>query len=182
MVAILRSALLETQLDGRAEPPANRHTDFFPSGHYRCASEDSWIAVTARTDRERGALGALVGSTDTLDSRALDDALVAWAAQLDVESAWTRLRDAGVPAMPVNSLEALYASQWARSRELTVPIDHELLGRQEMVRLPWVVNGHTARPRSGAPLLGHDGDQILQELLTLSTQDIERLRAAGALE
>ncbi len=52
-VALLPEALLRHTLDpgGRA-PAGNDEADAAPGGCFRCAGEDSWIAVSVRSDRE----------------------------------------------------------------------------------------------------------------------------------
>jgi crotonobetainyl-CoA:carnitine CoA-transferase CaiB-like acyl-CoA transferase len=163
MVAILRGALLQAQLEEDFAPPANGHRRFRPHGHFAAAGEDRWLAVAVRTDAERARLAELLGSPT--DEPALTAALTAWSAERSAESGAAALWEIDVPASPVNSWEALTATDWARARPLTVPVHHPLLGEQDVVYLPWEVGGSRPHPTVGAPLLGADGAAIEAELL-----------------
>jgi crotonobetainyl-CoA:carnitine CoA-transferase CaiB-like acyl-CoA transferase len=182
MVAILRAALLEEQLTARPRPPANGHSVYAPHGHFRCRGDDAWIAVAARTARERARLGHALGMTDRFaDDATLHAELCRWAAERELDEAVALLRDAGVPSGPVQSWEALADGSWARGRPMQVVVTHPLLGEQDVVYLPWSVSGVRARPRMGAPLLGQSTERILTGLLGMATDEIRELGPRAGL-
>ncbi len=92
-----------------------------------------------------------------------------------------RLRAAGVPAAPVNNVDAAFAEPPVAEREMIVEYDHPDVGT---VRLPGnpikmsQMSGTISRP---APRLGEHTDSVLQKLLHLSPSRIAELRASGAI-
>ncbi|HUI97173.1 MAG TPA: CoA transferase [Xanthobacteraceae bacterium] len=92
-----------------------------------------------------------------------------------------RLRAAGVPAAPVNNVDAAFAEPPVAERAMIVEYDHPDIGK---VRLPGnpikmsQMSGAISRP---APRLGEHTDTVLQHLLHLSASEIAELRASGAV-
>ncbi len=56
--------LLDAQFGARQTPFGNRDADFAPSGVFRCAGKDAWIALTIRDDAEWSRLVALAPALD----------------------------------------------------------------------------------------------------------------------
>jgi crotonobetainyl-CoA:carnitine CoA-transferase CaiB-like acyl-CoA transferase len=92
-----------------------------------------------------------------------------------------RLRGAGVPAAPVNNVDAAFAEPPVAEREMIVEYDHPEVGK---VRLPGnpikmsQMSGTISRP---APRLDEHTDSVLHTLLRLSPGEIAALRASGAV-
>jgi crotonobetainyl-CoA:carnitine CoA-transferase CaiB-like acyl-CoA transferase len=92
-----------------------------------------------------------------------------------------RLRAAGVPAAPVNNVDAAFAEPPVAEREMIVEYDHPDVGK---VRLPGnpikmsQMSGTISRP---APRLGEHTDSVLEKLLHLSPGRIAELRSSGAV-
>jgi crotonobetainyl-CoA:carnitine CoA-transferase CaiB-like acyl-CoA transferase len=93
----------------------------------------------------------------------------------------TRLREADVPAAPVNNVDAAFAEPPVAESEMIVEYDHPQVGK---VRLPgnpikMADMGKTiSRP---APMLDEHTDSVLSSLLHLSSDEIRALRASGAV-
>ena len=86
-----------------------------------------------------------------------------------------RLREAGVPASPVNDLAAVAEEEQLRATGIL----QELAGR-ELVSPPFSADGERVRYRSDPPLLGEHTAEILREAGYEPSQ-IEDLAAAGVV-
>ena len=168
--------LLEAQLLGEVEAPANGHHRFHPHGHFAAAGDDSWVAVAARAAAERDRLARLVGAPGA-EGEALATALAEWIAARDAEAAAERIAALGIPASPVRSFERLAAAP----RAAAARIEHPYMGSMRVGALPWCLDGEHFVPSRRAPLLGEDTDRTLGSLLGLGAEQLERLRAEGAL-
>jgi crotonobetainyl-CoA:carnitine CoA-transferase CaiB-like acyl-CoA transferase len=174
--SILIEPLLEAQITGFATVPANRHTTFFPHGHVRCAGEDAWLAIAVRTANERHRLAALL-EVDPDDASAVMTALQAWALERDPEAAAAELTARGLAASPLQSFEKMqevHRAGWTL-------VQHPYIGEQLIGGLPWRIDGERAEPQGRAPLLGEHTDMVLCEFLEMDADEIDALRAIGAL-
>jgi crotonobetainyl-CoA:carnitine CoA-transferase CaiB-like acyl-CoA transferase len=92
-----------------------------------------------------------------------------------------RLRAAGVPAAPVNNVDGAFAEPPVKEREMIVEYDHPEVGKVRLPGNPIKMSdapGTISRP---APRLGEHTDAVLQRLLSLSAEDIAKLRKTGAI-
>jgi len=92
-----------------------------------------------------------------------------------------RLRDAGVPAAPVNNVDAAFAEPPVAEREMIVEYDHPQVGKVRLPGNPIKMDGMGETISNPAPMLGEHTDAILKSLLHLSAQEIAALRASGAV-
>ena len=92
-----------------------------------------------------------------------------------------RLRDAGVPAAPVNNVDAAFAEPPVVEREMIVEYDHPQVGKVRLPGNPIKMDGMGETISNPAPMLGEHTDAILKSLLHLSAQEITALRASGAV-
>ena len=92
-----------------------------------------------------------------------------------------RLRDAGVPAAPVNNVDAAFAEPPVAEREMIVEYDHPQVGKVRLPGNPIKMDGMGETISNPAPMLGEHTDAILKSLLHLSAQEIATLRESGAV-
>jgi crotonobetainyl-CoA:carnitine CoA-transferase CaiB-like acyl-CoA transferase len=91
-----------------------------------------------------------------------------------------RLRDADVPAGPINDLAAAFASPQVAARGLLTDVEHPVLGPLRQVRPPFELHATPAGVRMPPPLLGEQTDEILVEL-GYHRDEVAALRAEGAV-
>ncbi|HEY4167753.1 MAG TPA: CoA transferase [Reyranella sp.] len=161
MLWTMAEPLLATQLGTPPTPVGNASARYAVHGVWRCAGDDDWIAIVARTEEERQALCRIVPD-------ATDEALSAWAASRSAAAAAETLLEAGIPAAALARTGDLAKSPHLAARDFW---DEGLPG------LPWRASfGRTTGP---APALGADVDQVLADILGLSAERIAELRTGG---
>jgi crotonobetainyl-CoA:carnitine CoA-transferase CaiB-like acyl-CoA transferase len=94
----------------------------------------------------------------------------------------TRLRQAEVPAAPVNNLDGAFAEPPVAERDMIVAYDHPEAGKVRLPGNPIKVSGATDVISHPAPRLGEHTDAVLRELLGLSAEKIASLREKGAVK
>ena len=141
---------------------------------YRCAGDDSWIAVTARTDGERDALDALMGGPGREPAQ--------WFATQDAATVVEKLVDAGVPAAVVISPSVVIENPQLAHRGFFESLVHPSTGPGLYPCPPFAkpagVDTWLHRP---PPTLGQHNSEVLTELCGLTDADLERLTADGVI-
>ncbi|MFH1421957.1 MAG: CoA transferase [Planctomycetota bacterium] len=90
---------------------------------------------------------------------------------------WTLLLGKeGVPAAPVNTLDQVFKDPQVVARKMVVEVEHPKCGKLKMLGNPVKQPGVQEQKLSAAPLLGQHTEQLLQELLGLSKDEIEELK------
>ena len=78
---------------------------------------------------------------------------------------WLATLDAAeIPCGAINDVAAAFASPQARAREMTVEVEHPVLGAVRQVGLPFTLSATPASIRTAPPLLGEHTGEILADL------------------
>jgi len=95
---------------------------------------------------------------------------------------WLKLLEtATVPCGPVNTIDAVFASDQARARGLRVDLPHPLAGSVPQVASPLRLSATPVEYRFAPPLLGADTREVLAERLGLDAAEIGDLAARGVI-
>lgn len=112
---------------------------------------------------------------------ALDAEIEAWTKAHNAGDAQALLDKAGVPASPVYTIADIFNDEHYRARDMLLEAPHPVLGK---LTVPGIVPKLSATPggvhRLGSAL-GADTAAVLQRLLHLSPDHIERLKADGVI-
>jgi crotonobetainyl-CoA:carnitine CoA-transferase CaiB-like acyl-CoA transferase len=184
MLWTMAEPLLATQLGAPPKPMGNASPRHAPHGVWRCAGDDDWISIVARTDAEWRALCGLVlglSGMAALDlgqrigaRPAIDAALTDWTAPRPASAIAESLRKAGVPAAALARYGDLVKSPHLASRKFW---DRHGVG--VLPGLPWRASfGRTIGP---APEVAADCEQVLTDVLGFAPERIVDLQASGAL-
>ena len=174
--------LLDYELDGVLRVrEGNGNRNAVVHGVFPCADEDGvrdrWVAIACWTGDEAATLCHVTGMAE-----ASDDAITKWTSTRTRNEVAELLQGHGIEAVPVNDFGDLHSDPQLAAREHFVPLVHPVMGdglyERNGFRLSVSPGGYE---RSG-PTLGQDNDWVFHDLLGLSSGDVERLLAEGAIE
>jgi benzylsuccinate CoA-transferase BbsF subunit len=177
-----------------ARPHGNADGVAAPNNCYPCRGDDRWVAISVRDEDEWSAfcraLGEPAWARDPCFSsqlarfehrEELDAHVAAWTRQLAPEEAADLLQRAGVPAGPSENAAELYDDPHLRRRGFFVDVEHPVVGKKPVMRLPWLLAPGPNGQYSPAPLLGQHNDVVFREILGLSDGELGELRAKGVI-
>jgi len=190
-VALLPRALLRAALEERgARVEGTSDVDAAPSGCFRCAGADDWLAVSVRSDDEWQRLCAVMARPDL----AADAAYATRAGREQAKSALDRQVAAWLRGLPASEAERLLLEQRvpaARSRDIGELVNDSHLrqrgvfrtwnGDVEMGPLPWLAQEAWRGHSSPSPAIGADNAYVFGELLGLSPSRQQELQDAGVI-
>ena len=180
-------AVVAASLGESPSRSGNRVGGQVPSGAFRCAGEDRWIALAARTDEEWQALAATLSpelARDpcflTVDQRAaaenqLERRIAELTRERDRDGLASELQACGVPAWPVETSEDILLDRQLRAREFWRELQHPVIGSITMPAAPFKNRLGRTGPQRAAPLLGEHTRETVTSLLGLSDPDIDAL-------
>jgi benzylsuccinate CoA-transferase BbsF subunit len=200
-VSLVGPAIIRYSVTGEQPPrQGNRVPDAAPHGVYPCAGEDTWIAISVRTEAEWAELvSVLTGASSPAAAADLSgerfaaaggrkqhesalDALVAVAtAQWDRWELMCRLQEAGVPASAVETAADVFDDPVLADRGYWHTLDHPVMGPVRGAAAPHLWDGAPVQPTSPAPLLGQHTEEISRDLLELSAAEYRQLVAEEVL-
>jgi benzylsuccinate CoA-transferase BbsF subunit len=190
-VALLPELLFREAL-GSETPTATgaREPDAAPSGCFRCAGDDAWLAVSVSDDRQWRALCDAMRKPElAADSRfadavsrvthraAADDLLAAWLRVQPPARALDALQSRGVPAARSRHIGAVIEDPYFADGGL-FPV---LADGSRSIALPWRDSEGFRGDFAPPPRLGEHNDYVFGELLGLDAHEIETLTEAGVL-
>lgn len=202
--ALSGAVLLDALVNGRPSrrpgfPTGNRRPTSAPGGAYRCAGDDAWIVVSCRTDAHWQALVEAMGrpawagdprfatfAGRRQHAEELDDALERFTSTFERYELMAALQRAGVPAGVVqDAADRLERDPQLRARGHFTMLGNDEVGPLPLEGVPFRMAGtppHTGGLlHRGPPLLGEDTDFVLRDVLGMGEDEVEALRAAGAL-
>ena len=100
----------------------------------------------------------------------------------DTRENWTdRLRAAGVPGGPINSLAEAFNSEQMKSRGLVSALPHASGGTVPNIALSFQLSETPLADPVAAPTLGQHSEEVLRDLLGYSAADIDVLAQRGVV-
>jgi crotonobetainyl-CoA:carnitine CoA-transferase CaiB-like acyl-CoA transferase len=193
---VMGEALMEFAMNGR-EPHrlGNRDRIMAPHNCYKTKGGPlDWVTIAVGSEREWRSLCAVIGQPQLAGDPRFADAALRKANEDELDTiitAWTQPRDrwditrqlqaAGVAAIAVMSSKDLAEDSHLAERGFFPDLIHPEVGHRLHTGIPWTMSGTPCRVRRPAPLFGADTEEILGELLGMSSAEIRRLRDSGAL-
>ena len=136
----------------------NSHRTMAPHDVYPC-TEGGWLAIAVGDDEERDGLAGVIGHA--IEGHGSDGVVREWTATRTAHEAAAALWAAGVPASPVMSFAALAEDPHLAARQVFIEVEHPTLGRQRVMRAPWLCAGWDSGVLRPGPLLAADNDEVL---------------------
>jgi crotonobetainyl-CoA:carnitine CoA-transferase CaiB-like acyl-CoA transferase len=171
-----------------AQRTGNRSVSHAPHDVFRCAGDDSWVAIAVTTDEQWRTLRSLIGEPWATAPEYLTAAgrlghqdeigtrLAAWCAARSPESISELLWPAGVPAAPVVLPHAVVDLPQLVARGFWQEVSHPVLGRLRLPGFPaQFARAGTAFHGAPAPTLGQHNEDILVGLLGLGEAELAGL-------
>lgn len=192
-------ALLDWSVNGRpmrSEQGINsnrsQHVPMAPHGIYRSRGEDNWIAIACRHDADWQALSAVINEPwclqfDELAVRLaqqdeLDSYMECWTTPQDKFEVQQQLRERQLPVAAVQKpQERIDKDLTTENFGLWPSVDHTAMGKVRVDGNPVHFSDTDWQLHSGAPCLGEHTQQVLTELLGMSAEEVDRLRAEGVI-
>ena len=95
---------------------------------------------------------------------------------------WVELCESiGLPASPINTMDAALADPQVIARKLVMEVPHHTEGSVPLLRSPLNIPTAPSKVRYPPPTLGQHTDEILAELLSIDPAEIQSLREAGVV-
>jgi crotonobetainyl-CoA:carnitine CoA-transferase CaiB-like acyl-CoA transferase len=93
-----------------------------------------------------------------------------------------RLQAEGVTAGSALSVADLVSDPHLNARGFMVEVDHPEAGQRVTPGLPWRCGDRPERDCRRAPLIGEQNQYVLEDLLELSSSEVEALVARGVID
>jgi len=160
-----------------------------PHGVYPAAGDDRWVAIAVVGDDAWARFAGVAGFAPdpdlaTLAGRraaraALDARVAAWTRTRAAEDTVAALQAAGVAAAVVASANDHRADPHLAARGALVTVEHPEIGPETHAACPLRLSRTRLAPRTAAPLLGADTEDVLVRVLGLSRAEVARLVECG---
>ena len=194
-VGMMGEAYLDYAMNGRvAGLTGNRHPVHAPQGVYPCVGDDSWVAVSVRSDSEWQSLCEAMGRPDmagdvrmgTAAGRhehhaGIDEAIAAWTRERGHYQAMHLLQARGVPAGAVLKGGETIVDPHLEARGFWDTVDHPEAGEYRQVTTPWKMSKSDRVHATPAPGLGEHNSLVLGDLLGLPECELDALERQGVI-
>jgi benzylsuccinate CoA-transferase BbsF subunit len=177
-----------------ARPDGNHDGVAAPQNCYPCRHDDTWVAIAIRHQREWEAFCRALGDPEwSRDPRfldqlgrfhnreALDELVAGWTRRFTPQEVTERLQVVGVAAGPSFSAAEMYQDPHLNARGFFVQVEHPVVGRKPIMRLPWLLDPGPNGQYWAAPTLGQHNDIVFREILGLPESEIDSLRQEGVI-
>jgi crotonobetainyl-CoA:carnitine CoA-transferase CaiB-like acyl-CoA transferase len=194
-IHFLTPFMLDSTVNGTVPIRAgNVSAEMAPHGVYPTQGEDRWVAIACPSNDHWRALCEAAGRSWERDPRfatvadrlahreALDAAIAAWTAPLDVAALEDLLQRAGVPVHRVSTSADAFADPQVAHRGQLPLVAHPELGPVPVEGPRALLSRTPARVRWPGPTFGQHNEQVLKDILGMDDEAIVELIVAGALE
>jgi CoA:oxalate CoA-transferase len=192
-LALLENALARYDVSGEVpQPLGSRHPTITPFQFF--AASDGHIVIAAGNDGLWRKLCTALELPDLADDPRFSDnanrsenhgvlepLLAEVLARATVAEWCAILGEAGIPCGPICDVEQVFRDEQVAARQMIVELEHPRAGLQAMPNSPLKFSETPVVLSTPAPLLGQHTEEILQGVLGLSLDEIEALRATGAI-
>lgn len=187
--------VMDYTANGRvARPQGNDDGVAAPHNCYPCQGEDKWVAIAVYDQQDWEAFSRALGQPAwTRDHRFADqlsrfrhrealDALVApWTRQHTAEEVTAQLQAAGIAAGPSYNAAEMYGDPHLNDRGFFVEVEHPVVSRKPIMRMPWLLEPGPNGQYWAAPTLGQHNDVVFRDILGMNAAEVLALRDEGVI-
>ncbi|MGA6973225.1 MAG: CoA transferase, partial [Candidatus Binatus sp.] len=192
----LAPALIDYHAAGRLLGPRGNASDrYAPHGAYRCADEgdsERWIAIAVADDSQWRAMLITLGAESTdprfataparmENAEAIDQFVGSLTRSHNSPELTAKLQAAGVAAYPVENCVDIHNDDNLEAFGFWHWLEHKEMGASPYEGLEHRMSRTPGTLRSAAPILGQNNDEILGDMLSLSTDEIEQLKKENVI-
>ena len=195
-IGLIADRVIEYSMTGFSqkslERRGNRSDRMAPHNNYRCAGDDSWVAIAVRSDDEWTRLCAAMDDPDLahdprfrdLSARLehvdeLDAAISEWTSDKDAYEVTRLLQSEGIPSAPVLKATELADNPQLRDRGFVQSVDHPETGTQKYAGVAWKLSRTPGRLGGPSPKLGQHSVEVLRDYLGRPLEDIDLMVDQG---
>lgn len=195
LLATMPRYLIDASL-GRPQPApvGNRHPAMAPHGIFPAAGSDRWVAICIPDDAAWLAFRKLAADQSWAQDPALETvagrlaaadlleaALAAWTQTREQDDLVRHLQAAGIPASAALGIEQQMQDAHFAARNLRRPIVDPDYGPEMVYATPWHFSDFEAEVTRSSPRLGEHNREIFENLLGLSSAEVDALMAADVI-
>jgi benzylsuccinate CoA-transferase BbsF subunit len=161
-----------------------------PHGCYRCKGEDKWVAIAISNDKEWKTFCDAIGNPAWTEKPAFNDAVSRrknqeeldelvgqWTINYDHYEVMQKLQKAGVMAGASLNVEEVVHDPQLNERNFFVDIEYPDKTKLRRTGLPWKLSDTPRGNYRYAPSLGEQNDYVFGELLGISKDNMQKLKA-----
>ena len=192
-VACLANQAMNFLVSGSApRRSGNAHPNLVPYQDF--PTSDGYMVIAVGTDAQFARLCVVLGLADlaidpnfvtnkqrVVNRRELIDKMNAVTVTHPTTHWVAALERVGVPAGPINCLDAVFADPQVLARALRIDLPHPVAGTVSVVANPLNLSQTPVTYRCAPPLLGEQTREVLAERLAMSDAQIDALRAKGII-
>ncbi len=105
-----------------------------------------------------------------------------WTMKYTVDEVVEKVLSKGIPAGPIYNVKQITEDEHiAKVREMFIDIDHPVIGKMTVNGCPVKLMDAMPRINCPAPTLGQHNDEILQEMLGYSAEDVQAMREENVI-
>jgi crotonobetainyl-CoA:carnitine CoA-transferase CaiB-like acyl-CoA transferase len=193
LIGAIGEFIVGYSMNGREPMRAgNGDSSMAPHGCYPCSGEDQWLTLACEDDAQFAALCSVIGRPEIVENErfadvvsrqrnrgVLDEIVGEWTLTQDKHAAAEALQAAGVPAMPVLTVQDVFADDHLRERGFFESVSHAVAGEWEMEGPHWRMSETPGHVRMPPPSFAEHNRWVFGELLGLSDAEMAALEADG---
>ncbi len=170
----------------------NAHANIVPYQSFQAS--DGWFVVAVGNDRQFESFCEVIGKPElsaderfsTNSARVQNrEVLIPILKPMFLEktvSDWLSLIGDQFPCGPINNLEQVFSMPKVKKREMLVEMQHPTIGALPLVGSPLKMGGTPVSYRLPPPLIGEHTQEILTNVLGLSSEKVTELRESGCIK
>ena len=187
MLTLIPNAIIDTTLNNvQHSRIGNRSDQYAPHGFFPTRGYDRWIAISITSEEEWEQLKDCIAS-EILNSNKfnknenrkkhedeLENIIASWTQSFTNLELTTKLQKKGIKAGPILQPDDLLSDPQLLHREFIIETEHPTGGKVKHPGVPWHIDNLKSL-LNPAPLLGEHTQEILANVLHLSSKEIEEL-------